>query len=328
MGASERFWVIPCAAIAAGVTLCATLLTFVTGFTDPPPLRQFGVMWFCLMIVLSLSCMGLVVAKMLREREPEPLRRLRGMAEENSDYVLAALAGFALTGLLQIGFTWMKPQLSILSGFWADELFARMDVFLLGADGWVVFGRWFGAWRIAIDVVYHLWYSVLVLSLFAVLVRPSSSEKGRAIVAYFLLWGVFGTLGQLALSSAGPVYFERIGLGPRFAGLLETLPPKTYHAQEYLWNHFLANSNAIAVGISAMPSMHVAMGAWIALAYWQTKMAPVAFAYWIIVWIGSVLLGWHYFVDGLFGSLGALLCWYAAPLVFYRKVKAAQPSLI
>lgn len=323
---NEKTWVVPCAAIAIGITFIAACLTFLTGFTDPPPVRQFGVMWFSLMIVLSLSCLGLVVAKLLREKEAEPLLRLRQMADENREYVTAALAGFALTGLLQIGFTWMKPQLSILNGFWADEIFAQWDVLLLGRDGWLLADEWFGIWRSHIDVIYHLWYSVLVLSLFGVLVRQPSTEKARAVVSYFLLWGVFGTVGQLLLSSAGPIYFERIGLGDRYAGLLETLPPKTYQAQEYLWTNFLANSNAIAIGISAMPSMHVAMGAWIALAYWRTKLAPVALAYWIIVWIGSVLLGWHYFVDGLIGSLGAVLCWFAAPLTFFRRVEVGQAA--
>ena len=64
-----------------------------------------------------------------------------------------------------------------------------------------------------------------------------------------------------------------------------------------------------------MPSMHVALTLWAALVLRKTFLAPLTWAYVPIIWIGSVVLGWHYFTDGLVGMIGIVLIWCWSPFL-------------
>jgi hypothetical protein len=66
-------------------------------------------------------------------------------------------------------------------------------------------------------------------------------------------------------------------------------------------------------GISAMPSMHIAVTAIYVFAawghrYWQQ--ATIAFA--AIIWLGSVYFGYHYVTDGPVAFAIAGVCWIAS----------------
>jgi membrane-associated phospholipid phosphatase len=66
-------------------------------------------------------------------------------------------------------------------------------------------------------------------------------------------------------------------------------------------------------GISAMPSIHLAMATLFALLAFSVRrwLGIVFIGYVLVIQIGSVILGWHYAVDGYAGILLALLIWYA-----------------
>jgi hypothetical protein len=49
------------------------------------------------------------------------------------------------------------------------------------------------------------------------LAQKPSLERSTALISYFAIWSVFGTIGQYLLSSAGPIFYQRAGLGDRFA---------------------------------------------------------------------------------------------------------------
>ena len=73
----------------------------------------------------------------------------------------------------------------------------------------------------------------------------------------------------------------------------------------------------LAGGISAMPSMHVALATLIGIAGFQRNRAwgIVLSSYAFLIWIGSIFFGWHYFVDGPVATLMILAIWKAsAPL--------------
>jgi hypothetical protein len=69
-----------------------------------------------------------------------------------------------------------------------------------------------------------------------------------------------------------------------------------------------------AGGISAMPSLHVALAVLFACAGFACHRAAgwamTAFAF--VIWFGSVHLGWHYAVDGLIGGALAVVLWKVA----------------
>ena len=71
-------------------------------------------------------------------------------------------------------------------------------------------------------------------------------------------------------------------------------------------------------GISAMPSMHIVLAFLWVLPVWHLNrvLGAIITFYALIIWIGSVHLGWHYFVDGLVGVAVLGPIWYAAGRAF------------
>ncbi len=69
-----------------------------------------------------------------------------------------------------------------------------------------------------------------------------------------------------------------------------------------------------------MPSLHVAMVFLFALVGWRSGLVPgiVLTAYAVVIFIGSVHLGWHYAIDGYVGIAGTWLIWKFAGFVLGR----------
>jgi hypothetical protein len=136
-----------------------------------------------------------------------------------------------------------------------------------------------------------------------------------------------GTLGQYLGASAGPIFYESIQLGDRFAEL--PISPLTAAAREYLWVNYLKDGGLIGSGISAMPSMHVAIALWIAMVVRSLlpRLQILGWAYFVIILVGSVHLGWHYAVDGIVASALVPLVWIMArPMATTTLIKHAQPA--
>ena len=126
------------------------------------------------------------------------------------------------------------------------------------------------------------------------------------MISFFLVVSASAIL-QYALPSAGPIFYERLGFGDRFADL-PSRPWATVTA-DYLWANYLDNGSRVGAGISAFPSLHVAGAAWVAsvVSSYSRKLAPVAWAYFVLILMGSVFLGWHYALDGIAGLVIALV---------------------
>ena len=66
-------------------------------------------------------------------------------------------------------------------------------------------------------------------------------------------------------------------------------------------------------GISAMPSVHVAIA--IAIALWLQRyrirvLTILGWLYAAAIYVGSIHLGWHYATDGMFSAAMVLLVWW------------------
>ena len=168
--------------------------------------------------------------------------------------------------------------------------------------------------------LYNIWlflmYFVLLIACF---LRPGSPVRMQFLFAFVLTWAVGGNLVATIFSSAGPVYYGLLGLGDIYDPLLQHL---AVHAetgfvtvvdtQNLLWQfHTMENS---VNGISAFPSMHVASSVLMAIfAFnWSRLAGYLMSAFAMIIMIGSVLLAWHYAVDGYVGAAIAYLSWRTA----------------
>jgi hypothetical protein len=315
---SEAPWLGPAVCITAAVYLAGLLLLPLSKLSAALPVGKFVTGWLYLMAIVAAIGLLALVIKLAARRERRPLGSIREWLGGNQDLLVSTAIGLGLVGLMSMGFGWVKTQLDYAAPFWADRMWADMDRAIFGVDPYIPLRMVLGRGIFVVDLVYSLWYPATVLALSGVFLR----RRSAAIIAYFLLWGVFGLAIQALGSSAGPIFWERIGLGDRFADIVQGVPPGSALASNYLWHVYVQGSSQIASGISAMPSLHVGMGAWIAIAYLRTPYAPLGLLYWACVFVGSIALGWHYFMDGVVGSASTVVAFALAR--FYLGWAAAR----
>jgi membrane-associated phospholipid phosphatase len=204
---------------------------------------------------------------------------------------------------------WLKIMLPFAVPFWADPLLANMDHALFRAEPWQL-ARGIGDYAL-IDRIYVTWGPVMLLTVSVLLLLPESSRKTQSLLSYFLTFAA-GAIGEYVLSSAGPVFYQSIGLGDRFANL--HVEPWVRTAADYLWAQYQHAGGEIGGGISAMPSLHVAIAAWIALVMraYVPKVQLIGWIWFAAIFFGSVYLGWHYAMDGIVGILITAIAWWCA----------------
>ena len=199
--------------------------------------------------------------------------------------------------------------------FWLDQPLTSAERIIFAADPWLQLDRLLGWAAVPIDRLYGLWLPVQSLFLFTVLTQPPSAAKSRALIAYALAWFLLGVVAAVLLSSAGPLFYDRYFGGTTFAALRETLQNRgawiALAESDRMWASLASGRPSVVAGISAAPSIHVAISAWIYLTVRRMapRAAPYALCYSIVVWVGSVQLGWHYVAHGLLGALGMLGIW-------------------
>ena len=172
-----------------------------------------------------------------------------------------------------------------------------------------------------INVNYNLWFIAMWMfwAWFAWQEKPGLNRT-RAFLSFMLIWMIGGSLWAVAFSSAGPCYFTRLGLSPDpYAPLMSYLrevnqifPIWAIDAQDALWNGYL--HGGIIQGISAMPSMHNATTLLIVLACWPLGpfVRTLAIGHMVLIFLGSVHLGWHYAIDAYVAWALTLIIWYVA----------------
>ncbi len=235
---------------------------------------------------------------------------------------------YPLLILFMFVFAELKGNIPRLAAFSWDESFMRWDRWLHGGvDPWRLLEPLLGSApaTFVLNVAYNIWFFLLLLSLFAAAaVRRPGALSLRYLVAFMLSWSIGGSLLAVLFSSAGPVYYGRLGLSPDpYAPLMEQLrafdetwPIWALATQEMLWR--IHESGGIELGgISAFPSMHNAQAMLMALAAWRLGRVVgwLAMLYAGMIFLGSVWLGWHYAVDAYAGVALALMAWWLAGIV-------------
>lgn len=201
--------------------------------------------------------------------------------------------------------------------FWLDRPLAAGERQVLGADPWLIADRLFGRALVPVDRVYGVWLPTQSLVLFSVMLLPASPAKSRAMIAYGLAWLLLGAVAAVLCASAGPIFYDRLLGANGFAALDAKFQGGSWMVRseaDAMWASFATGRPGLVAGMSAMPSLHVAISFWIWLAArrLRPRLAPLALAYAMFIWLASVQLGWHYASDGLGGLLGMLAVWWMA----------------
>jgi hypothetical protein len=303
---SEREWFIPSLMLTAGLGIAAALLMPVAGYDGVPPYFGKFVLWVNYAVPCGIVLFAVRVWKLRTAGVASPIAHLRAQFMERKTALFAAVAGMMLAGVDMLFFMWIKPEVTAVAPFWADDLFAGIDRAIFGTDPWRLFQ--------GIDLTFHAWaysffWAIAIMgALVWLLAQPRSAERSTSLLSYFALWSIFGPIGQFFLSAAGPLFYARIGLGDRFAELERNVPDVTNQVAGYLWDMHSDGVLGPGAGISAMPSLHIATVTWIYLSFRNqgSRLAPLTALFAVYIFALSVALGWHYAVDGIVGAAGAL----------------------
>ena len=237
------------------------------------------------------------------------------------------LAGFVLLLALvpfMATFTAMKSFIG-LGGFTADVPLADLDqwlhfgndpvVFLHNlfsyADTWRIFAFFYGpGWMLWVNG-FVFWMAVAA---------PKPDIRQRFFVSYVFAWAVLGNFVAWLAISAGPAFFAQVtGDASRFASELAAVSVNVLpngsgirDVQLYLWDLYVSRTSGFGMGISAFPSLHVAMVVLCALVATEVDRVLAATGLMIVLVIqtGSVLFGWHYAVDGYFSTIVMVAFWW------------------
>lgn len=207
-------------------------------------------------------------------------------------------------------------------GQW-DERLRLVGNWLHGGQPDAMLAPWFGtsAALVALDRLYESWWFVLVGMVLYEIWQPDLATAKRFLLAFVLTWIVLGMFVATAFSSVGPCFAGLVTGTHMYDPLLARLhaanavsPMTVLQAQAYLWDAYTKGVVPPGGGISAFPSLHVAGATLCALALGQRNrwLGGAAWVYVGLTWIASIMLGWHYALDGEVGMLGVGLCWALA----------------
>jgi hypothetical protein len=316
---SDADWMIPASLFVLAQYGFAVLVSARIGYAVRPPVVTYIEITMFFASIIAVSWLLFALFRMYRRGEARPAQRLVQLAKEHWHAWLLILGGFVLISVQMGALTWLKAMLPFAVPFWADPMLAATDRLVLGTDAWRLFHPLLEPIDPVIDWGYTMWFPLHISVLFLALSRAASFEKSRTLLAYFLTIGLFGVIGQYALSSAGPIFYGRLGLGNQFSRLpISAAAQKT---SDYLWATRQDMNAAMGGGISAMPSVHVAVSVWMAIACWSLLPRLAAFlaaAFALLIFVGSMYLGWHYFVDAAAGVVAGATAWALAGLYLRR----------
>lgn len=330
---------------------CITFQTLAAFFVSqalgiPFELQTFRMlMMVCFLLVpvtLVLLAIGHFIYLAAIVRPPKPIHRMLGDAKRVFfDWDRMATGTVAISSFVFFigAFTFLKGTIPLLVPFSWDVTFAELDRTLhFGTDPYKIVLGIIGTPLVAtiVNVAYHWWFFLMYfLLLFACFTKLNRQAAYTFMIATVLVWFLGGNVIATLFSSAGPAYFERLGLGSDFVELTGAL--KEYNevgfiwalnVHELLWDGYVADGRVN--GISAMPSMHVASTVLMTLyaftlGRWAGRAMVVVLA---VIMIGSVMLAWHYAVDSYIGALIAVVGWKLAGWMVRRDGMACGQSAL
>lgn len=254
---------------------------------------------------------------------------------------------FILTVLAVVSFVWLqtnfmsvKTAIPELAPFYLDEAARQWDrALFFGHDPYTLFS-WvydFKPLFHLIDRLYTNWAALIAGTWMYCFVSTSIPRDRRFqyIFSMMLLWFLAGNVFATILSSAGPCYYALFtGDSAAYAPLMERLAAlndvQKVNAFEYhsvLLEMYNTPEGRFG-GISAMPSLHVGTSLMLLLMFWKNILLRVLLiAFNILIYIGSIILAWHYAVDGLIAVPLVFICWWLGGKISgYLEARNAPPG--
>ena len=288
------------------------------------PEKMLALMYARRFIELTLLALCFFVAwqGLASIRASSPLQAFRRrLAAYFTPIFASRLLLFANISVFYGLFTSFKRMLSDLRDFNYDPQLAEFDQLLHGSDPWLMFSYSEPLTRAFQFFYLHGWLVCMVFfSLYVIVAQPPHLMR-RFVTTFYLTWALLGNVVAAIFMSAGPVYYQAVADSSRFEPLLDRFEfsygmlSSSVNVQDRLWQDYMLDLGLLGSGISAFPSLHVAMATLWTITAWSINkvlfacMATVL----ILVQLGSVYLGWHYAIDGYFSLVAVILLWALVP---------------
>lgn len=326
--------------------IIAAYLVATVGFAllvgKPDHLVIFSYLPIWIKSAIALALVIVVVLDLPRSIAASPASPLSQLASHVrariTPRLLAGAVLFTSMALFYGAFTSNKAVLNGLLPFSHDMQVADVDAWLHGGhDPWRLLNPLLAHHAIT-RVIQFLYLPGWTLSLFAftglvAVSRRLSHVRRQFFCTYLVIWLLLGNLVAGAVMTAGPAYYSLVtGDAGRFSGLVnymsfsEGLSNSSFDLQRELWAANARGLAAMGAGISAFPSMHVAMATLFALVARRINalLSAVFAGFAVIIMAGSVHLGWHYAVDGYASALVTVAVWLAVGYCLRRRPVATE----
>lgn len=270
---------------------------------------------------------GLTVYVLISARFRHPLTNLwqKFFVEWKSLSRLAMFACvFAATSPFMSAFSATKTAIDRIVPFYLDDTLVNIDHMVLGQDAWQLLQPILGypAVTFFLNVNYNIW-GIITYGTFlgAALMLKRQQLRAQYLISFVMSWIILGSGLAIMLSSVGPCFYEAIYGSDRFTGLMNYLthagqeyPIWALATQDYLLFKYEAGMVGIGSGISAMPSMHLAMTSLMTIFAFKInrKLGYVSLVYLGIIYLGSIHLGWHYASDGIVSMALVPAIWWVS----------------
>ena len=256
--------------------------------------------------------------------------------------IIASVSLFIVLLIFLSLFSNMKGLISYYGEYTWDPLWAELDRTIhFGMDPWRILQPIFGFPIVtaAINILYNIWFMFMLFFLYWQLFSLKDPLlRLQFFYTFILTWGISGTLLAILFASGGPCFYEFMTGDGYFIEQMNYLKEadnqfrvSAIHTQNKLLDIYQQDKIMIGVGISAMPSMHVATAF---LFYLVTarlnKWVGYFFAiYCLVILVGSVHLAWHYAVDGYFSIVLTWVYWKLSGLIIDKaeQVEGVYPLL-
>ncbi len=272
---------------------------------------------------LFLILVPIAFRELYRERPHSPIRflyeRLKSRAVRNR--IARGLPMIVALVIFMPAFSAMKSAIPLFNDYTWDATWIALDKQIHGADPWRLLQPLLGYPMATsfVSLAYHVWVLLIYVGgVYFALFENDRKLRCRYFIGFFSIWTLIGIVMATTFASVGPCFIEPLlGLGyyeeqmDYLRSANERFPILVLDVQQSLLTWYLEGNRGLGRGITAMPSMHVAL---VTLFFFAIKAKSRSLStffgiFSIVIVIGSVHLAYHYAVDAYVSILVTIVIW-------------------